>query len=138
VAKPSAAAGQGHLDISPLRRARLAKSLTLEGVCAELDQRANGNSGVTPSMLSAWELGRHATRVKFRTRLADYYGQPVEALFAHQDRQLTTAAETPSLLVSHHNLRNVMADVVRGARTYLACWDPDPGTRRTSTPSRRS
>jgi hypothetical protein len=41
-------------------------------VCADLDKSAReGSSGVTPSMLSGWELGRHTTSVKYRTLLAD-------------------------------------------------------------------
>ncbi len=35
-----------------------------------------GASGVTPSMLSGWELGKHITSIKYRKVLADYYAQP--------------------------------------------------------------
>ncbi|WP_344431687.1 hypothetical protein [Amycolatopsis minnesotensis] len=52
--------------------------------------------------------------------LADYYAQPPEVLFAHQDQQLTAASETPRLLVGHRDLRAAMTEVVRDASQYLA------------------
>ncbi len=107
--------------VSPLRQARLAIPATLEDVCADLDQHAeNGSAGVTPSMLSGWELGRHVTSIRYRRLLADYYGQPPEVLFAHQDASLTNAEETPRLLVGYRDLHKAMAVVVGGARRYLA------------------
>lgn len=94
---------------------------TLEQVCADLDQHSvSGSSGVTPGMLSGWELGKHTTSIRYRKLLADYYRQPPELLFAHQDQQLTAAKETPKLLVGHHDLHDAMADIARNARTYLA------------------
>jgi transcriptional regulator with XRE-family HTH domain len=106
---------------SPLRRARLAIPATLEQVCADLDQMSpDGSSGVTPSMLSGWELGRHTTSVRYRTLLSHYYNQPADTLFAHQDLQLTTAEEQPQLLAGHRELRRAMTTVVRGAQEYLA------------------
>lgn len=78
----------------------MAVPATLEQVCHDLDQRsADGSSGVTASMLSGWERGVHITSIKYRKLLAEYYGQPPEVLFAHQDQQLTAASETPRLLV---------------------------------------
>jgi predicted transcriptional regulator/transcriptional regulator with XRE-family HTH domain len=117
--------GRGHRTtttaMSPLRQARMAIPATLEQVCADLDQRSlDGSSGVTPGMLSGWELGKHTTSIRHRKTLADYYAQPPEALFAHQDQQLTAIDETPRLLVGHHDLREAMTDVVRTARTCLA------------------
>lgn len=107
--------------VSPLRQARRAIPATLEQVCGDLDQQSKeGSAGVTPSMLSGWERGKHVTSIKYRKLLADYYTQPADALFAHQDQRLTVAAETPRLLVGHHDLRNAMTEVVRGARHYLA------------------
>ncbi|MGH3565801.1 MAG: hypothetical protein ACRDRH_07160 [Pseudonocardia sp.] len=107
--------------MSPLRQARMAIPATLEQVCADLDQRStDGSAGVTPGMLSGWELGKHTTSIRYRKMLADYYAQPPEILFAHQDQQLTAAAETPKLLVGHHDLRDAMTGVVRTARTCLA------------------
>jgi len=99
----------------------LALPATLSQVCQDLDQRsAGGSSGVTPGMLSGWELGKHVTSIKYRKLLADYYGQPPEVLFAHMDQQLTAASETPRLLVGHRDLHDAMTDVVRDARQYLA------------------
>ena len=58
----------GSQVVTPLRQARLAIPETLEAVCADLDKSTpDGSSGVTPSMLSGWELGRHTTSVKYRT-----------------------------------------------------------------------
>jgi hypothetical protein len=107
--------------ISPLRQARLAIPATLEQVCQDLDhQSKDGSSGVTPSMLSGWELGKHITSIRYRKVLSDYYAQPPETLFTHQDQQLTAATETPRLLVGHHNLREAMTTVVHEAQNYLA------------------
>ncbi|MGH3939936.1 MAG: hypothetical protein ACRDTG_15160 [Pseudonocardiaceae bacterium] len=107
--------------VTPLRQARLAIPATMEEVCADLDRHAaNGSSGVTPSMLSGWELGRHITSVRYRKLLADYYGEPAEVLFAHQDASLTSAEETPRLLVGYRDLRDAMTAVVDGAQRYLA------------------
>jgi len=107
--------------ITPLRQARLAIPATLEAVCADLDRHtAGGSAGVTPSMLSGWELGRHTTSVRYRRLLADYYGQPPEVLFAHQDAYQDTDDEKPSLLLGHRDLRHAMTDIVSGAHRYLA------------------
>lgn len=107
--------------VSPLRAARLAVPATLEEVCAALDQRSpDGSSGVTPSMLSGWELGRHITSVRYRRLLADHYRIPADELFAHQDARLATAAESPRLLVGHRDLRAAMMEVVAGAQSCLA------------------
>jgi transcriptional regulator with XRE-family HTH domain len=106
---------------SPLRRARLAIPATLEQVCADLDHLSpSGSSGVTPSMLSGWERGRHTTSVRYRTLLSHYYNQPADVLFAHQDLQLTAVEEQPRLLAGHRELRRAMTAVVRGAEQYLA------------------
>lgn len=109
------------VGVSPLRQARLSRMATMEEVCADLDKRSReGSSGVTPSMLSGWELGKHITSIRYRKLLADFYAQPPEVLFAHQDQQLTAVSETPRLLVGHHDLRDAMTEVVRGAGQYLA------------------
>ena len=106
---------------SPLRAARLAIPATLEQVCADLDKLSpEGASGVTPSMLSGWELGRHTTSIRYRTLLADYYSQSPDVLFAHQDIQLSAGSETPALLASHRELRQAMINVVDRAEEYLA------------------
>lgn len=99
----------------------MARPATLEQVCEELDTRSKeGSSGVTPGMLSGWERGVHITSIRYRKVLSDFYDRPPEVLFAHQDQQLTAAAEAPRLLVGHHDLREAMTQVVRDARRYLA------------------
>ena len=63
-------------DASALRRARLARNWTLEAVAEEIDLRTpRGHSGVTPSMVSGWELGRHTTSIGHRKTLCEIYGQ---------------------------------------------------------------
>ncbi len=110
----------GH-GASPLRQARMSIPATQEQVCEDLDKQSKeGSSGVTPGMLSGWELGKHITSIKYRKMLADYYAQPPDVLFAHQDQQLTAASEAPQLLVGHRDLREAMTQVVRDAKQYLA------------------
>jgi transcriptional regulator with XRE-family HTH domain len=105
---------------SPLRLARKAAAKTLEQVCEDLDQRSeDGSAGVTPSMLSGWELGRHTTSMRFRALLSAYYGIPAGKLFAHQDLGLSGNAEAPVLLAGYRELRRAMAEVVDGAKEYL-------------------
>src|ERR1022692_1914280 len=63
-------------EVSALRRARMARNWTLEDLVEEMDLRtAGGHSGVTPSMVSGWELGRHTTSVGHRKTLCEIYGQ---------------------------------------------------------------
>ncbi|WP_306370170.1 helix-turn-helix domain-containing protein [Nocardiopsis sp. CC223A] len=105
---------------SPLRQARLDRGATLEQVCADLDAASpDGSSGVTPSMLSGWELGRHTTTRRYRELLAAHYDRPAAELFAHQD-QRTTGDEPPRLLTDPRELRGAMVDVVQGADEFLA------------------
>jgi transcriptional regulator with XRE-family HTH domain len=104
---------------SPLRRARLGRNWTLEEVVEEIDLRtAGGHSGVTPSMVSGWELGRHTTSIGHRKVLCEIYGQPPELLFAHQDEGLTARA-APRLLVGFPELRREMLATVASARECL-------------------
>lgn len=104
---------------SPLRRARLARNWTLEDAVEEMDLRApGGHSGVTPSMLSGWELGRHTTSIGHRKTLCDMYREPPEVLFAHQDIGLR-AAMSPKLLVGFPELHEAMLFTVTEARECL-------------------
>lgn len=106
------------VEVSPLRRARLARNATLEQVVEALDLRApGGSSGVTASMLSGWERGRRRTTARHRAALCDLYGQPVEVLFAHQDG--ATGGGSPALLVGFRDLAAAMAGVVARAERYL-------------------
>jgi transcriptional regulator with XRE-family HTH domain len=83
---------------SPLRQARRHRNWTLADVVREIDLRVSG-SGVTESLVSAWELGKRRTSPRYRAALCDVYGRPPEALFAYQD----------------------------GSRPALALVDTDPG-----------
>src|SRR5260370_21358852 len=105
---------------SPLRQARKARNWTLERLVEEIDLHTpGGHSGVTPSMVSGWELGRHTTSIGHRATLCDIYQQPPDVLFAHQDRGLTAGA-APRLLAGVGDLRKAMLATVTGARECLA------------------
>lgn len=105
---------------SPLRQARKARNWTLERLVEEIDLRTpDGHSGVTPSMVSGWELGRHATSIGHRATLCDIYEQPPDALFAHQDESLTGRAAAPRLLARFSDLQEEMMATVAGARECL-------------------
>ena len=107
-------------DVSPLRQARLARNWTLERVVEEIDLRTpGGHSGVTPSMVSGWELGRHTTSIGHRAMLCAIYGQPPDVLFAHQDHGLTARGGAPRLLAGFADLHKAMLDTVTGARECL-------------------
>lgn len=104
---------------SPLRQARKARNWTLERLVEEIDLRTpGGHSGVTPSMVSGWELGRHTTSIGHRATLCDIYQQPPDVLFAHQDLGLT-AGFTPRLLAGFGDLQKAMLATVTGARECL-------------------
>jgi hypothetical protein len=68
---------------SPLRLARRHRNWTLERVVSEIDSHLGG-SGVTASLLSAWERGARRTSPRYRAALCAIYGLPPETLFAHQ------------------------------------------------------
>jgi transcriptional regulator with XRE-family HTH domain len=104
---------------SPLRRARLSRNWTLEMLVEEIDLRTpGGHSGVTPSMVSGWELGRHTTSIGHRKTLCEIYGQPPDVLFAHQDEGLAARSE-PKLLAGVADLQQAMLATVTGARECL-------------------
>lgn len=103
---------------SAMRQARLARNWTLEDVVREIDLRTpGGQSGVTPSMVSGWELNHHATSLGHRRTLCEIYEQPPEVLFAYQDQVLARAA--PRLLAGIRDLRSAMLEVVSGAKECL-------------------
>jgi transcriptional regulator with XRE-family HTH domain len=70
---------------SPLRLARRHRNWTLDRVVSEIDAYLGG-SGVTASLVSAWERGTRRTSPRYRAALCSIYGQPPEVLFAHQDK----------------------------------------------------
>ncbi|MEW1838394.1 helix-turn-helix transcriptional regulator [Nonomuraea angiospora] len=105
--------------VSPLRRARLARNWTLEDVVEQMYRRSpGGHSGVTPSMVSSWELGRHTTSIGHRKTLCEIYRLPPETLFAHQDAGLGQRA-APRLLAGYRDLQRAMLATVAGARECL-------------------
>jgi transcriptional regulator with XRE-family HTH domain len=118
--RPSRSAQQ----VSPLRQARLAQNWTLERLAEEIDLRTpGGHSGVTPSMVSGWELGRHITSIGHRRTLCDIYAQPPDVLFAHQDQSLTAGAAL-----------QLLAGSVTCSRR---CWPPSlPPTTSPTTSTR--
>lgn len=121
--------------VSPLRMARLERNRTLEQVAFDLDaQSPGGRSGLTPSMLSGWELGRHVTSLGYRQLLCGYYGKPVAVLFAHQDDVLSAGGEEPELLAGHERLSAALMDVVAGAEQCLVVT----GSRSRDVPYLRS
>jgi len=109
--RPSAPAAES----SPLRRERLTRNWTLENVVEEIDLRTpGGHSGVTPSMVSGWELGRHTTSIGHRQTPCEIYEQPPDVLFAHQDRGLAGNAAL-RLLTGFPELQQAMLATVAGA-----------------------
>lgn len=107
-------------QVSPLRQARLARNWTLERLVEEMDLRTpGGHCGVTPSMVSGWELGRHTTSIGHRATLCEIYGQPPDELFAHQDEGLTSCGSSPRLLAGFRALNEAMLETVTGARECL-------------------
>lgn len=106
-------------ESSLLRRARLARNWTLEDVVEEIDLRTpGGHSGVTPSMVSGWELGRHTTSIGHRKTLCEIYGKPPDVLFAHQDQGLAAGAGL-RLVAGFQELQRAMLATVTGARQCL-------------------
>jgi transcriptional regulator with XRE-family HTH domain len=112
---------------SRLRRARRHRNWTLARVVQEIDKRMPG-SGVTESLVSAWELGKRKTSLRYREVLCAIYGMPPEALFADQDgRDMSLAlvagsdstAHAVRLLPSYDELLGTLEEVVRGAHRCL-------------------
>lgn len=68
---------------SALKRARLARNLTLEQAAAQLNRMTGGSTDA--SALSAWESGRKRTGIGNRRALSQFYRERPEVLFAHQD-----------------------------------------------------
>ena len=113
---------------SPLRLARRHRNWTLERVVSEIDSHLGG-SGVTASLLSAWERGTRRTSPRYRAALCAIYGLPPETLFAHQDQGRPTLAvvdadqglTNPAQVVcGFEQLQAAMVRVVGSARASLA------------------
>jgi hypothetical protein len=91
----------------------------LENVVEEIDLcTPGGHSGVTPSMVSGWELGRHTTSIGHRATLCEIYQQPPEVLFAHQDEGLSAQA-APKLVAGFPELQQAMLATVAAAGECL-------------------
>lgn len=139
---------------SALRQARRHRNWTLGQVVRAIDERVP-NSGVTESLVSAWERGRRRTSLRYRAALCEIYGQPPEVLFAFQDagrpsltlveadEGLTASAE---VVCAVEQLQGAMLQVVTTAERTLAAVGSrsrDPGyleaiervLRGTSSPS---
>lgn len=92
----------------------------MENVVEAIDRRTpGGHSGVTPTMISGWELGRHTTSHAYRQTLCAIYGKSIEELFAHQDGQHAAAGDSPQLLARYADLHEAMLTVVAEARECL-------------------
>ncbi|MFI2664173.1 XRE family transcriptional regulator [Micromonospora carbonacea] len=92
----------------------------MENVVEAIDRRtAGGHSGVTPTMVSGWELGRHTTSHAHRKTLCAIYGKSVDELFAHQDQPLADSDDAPRLLARYADLYPAMLTVVGEARECL-------------------
>jgi transcriptional regulator with XRE-family HTH domain len=109
---------------SALRRARLARNLTLEEA-AELLNKITGG-GTDASLLSAWESGRKRTGIRNRAGLCELYGQSSAILFAHQDGldsvsalEATGTEVVVRVLARYTDLVAAMVEVVAGAREQL-------------------
>lgn len=109
---------------SALKRARMARNLTLDEAADELNEITGGATDA--SLLSAWESGRKRTGAKNRRGLCSLYGKRSELLFAHQDGQLSASALEASgtdvvvrLLTRYADLIEAMVDVAAGATEQL-------------------
>jgi len=88
-------------------------------VAEEIDLRTpGGHSGVTPSMVSGWELGRHTTSIAHRKTLCEIYGQPPDVLFAYQDQGLA-GSDGLRLVAGFAGLQQALLDTAAGARQCL-------------------
>jgi transcriptional regulator with XRE-family HTH domain len=112
---------------SPLRAARKHLAMTLDEVAkaiTALDPRENPPA-VTASELSTWERGRRKTSPHYRRLLCQFYEQPPEVLFAHQDDSprpflAPVGADRVALATSVADLGAAMLTVVETASQILA------------------
>ncbi|MFF3249298.1 multiprotein-bridging factor 1 family protein [Streptomyces sp. NPDC002870] len=108
---------------SVLKRARLARNLTLEEAANALNEITGG--ATDGSLLSAWESGRRRTGKRNRAALCQLYRERSEVLFTHQDGAATSVLETSGtdvvvkVLTRWTALVEAMVDVVSSAREQL-------------------
>lgn len=119
-AQGSAGAGRA----SALRAARWGRNWTLQDVVDAIDARSpGGSSGVTASLVSAWELGKIRTSARYRRMLCALYGRGPDALFAYQDRAAPAASGRDfgavRVVVGYRVLLAAMIEVVHDAQEHL-------------------
>ena len=108
---------------SALKRARLARNMTLEKAADALNAITGGAADA--SLMSAWESGRRRTGKSNRAGLCQLYRERSEVLFAHQDGAASSVLETSGtavvvkLLTRWTDLVEAMVEVVVGAREQL-------------------
>ncbi|MEV4741606.1 XRE family transcriptional regulator [Streptomyces sp. NPDC049555] len=108
---------------SALKRARLARNLTLEDAAQKLNVITGGATDA--SLLSAWESGRRRTGTRNRAALCQLYRERPEVLFAHQDGEATSVLEASGtgvvvkILTRYTDLVEAMVEVVSSAREQL-------------------
>ncbi|MFD7552194.1 XRE family transcriptional regulator [Streptomyces sp. NPDC059816] len=107
---------------SALRRARLARNMTLDEAAEALNAITGGATDA--SLLSAWESGRRRTGMRNRAGLCELYRGRPEVLFAHQDGAASGVLDTGSaaaarVLTRWADLVEAMISVVEGAREQL-------------------
>jgi transcriptional regulator with XRE-family HTH domain len=112
---------------SRLRRERQRRNWILADVVREIDVRLK-DSGVTESLVSAWELGKHRTSARYRAVLCEVFNLPAEALFADQDedpRPPPTPAEAQKTGPGTNRVRVVhmvsAVDQLRAALLQVVC-----------------
>ncbi|WP_328392333.1 helix-turn-helix domain-containing protein [Streptomyces sp. NBC_00390] len=117
----SVVAGSG--GDSTLKRARLARNMTLEEAADALNVITGGATDA--SLMSAWESARRRTGKRNRAGLCQLYRERPEVLFAHQDGAATSVLETSGtavvvkVLTRWTDLVEAMNDVVAQAREQL-------------------
>ncbi|MEJ8662196.1 helix-turn-helix transcriptional regulator [Streptomyces sp. MS1.AVA.4] len=108
---------------SALRRARLARNMTLEEAADALNAITGGATDA--SLMSAWESGRRRTGMRNRAGLCQLYRERPEILFAYQDGAATSVLEhsgtdvVVKVLTRWTELVEAMIDVAGNAREQL-------------------
>lgn len=108
---------------SALKRARLARNLTLEEAADQLNRITGGATDA--SLMSAWESGRKRTGTRNRAGLCRLYRERSEVLFAHQDGDASSTLEASGtavvvrVLARYTDLVEAMVEVVLEAREHL-------------------
>lgn len=98
--------------------------MTLEDVVDWIDGQSETGTGVTGSLVSAWELGRYRTSLRYRRLLCRLYGAGQEELFAHQAELPGSSRARPDwgairVKVGYPALLGAMVDVVHNALETL-------------------